>query len=368
MYMTEKFPFSWEDIHAHFPKENVANIRKNLIEEYRSEKYSDIELMERYHMSKRAFYITVEKFKDAVELADFMDESKSPKNPHRTILSEHEEIIKDIIKTDHEELKKKQAKFEADMENSGKNLKPEKLKRLNREMRRSLKGCRKIANDFNTDMSINGEKISISKSKVNDIIRKEKNYQIVKVKQLSGHLFRPSEPSIAFAMDFTEKVIAGGDRAYILNILDKYNNEKFVLDAHKSQDADAVMYSLEKLEKQLQHSGITITVDNGKEFKNNRVADYCSRNNISLNFINPGSPWENGFAERDMRTLKEECLNLIWINDITEIQPILDNFKQEYNFRPNMAFSYMSPYEKKYKYLWDKISPENNLLSWWGAI
>lgn len=80
------------------------------------------------------------------------------------------------------------------------------------------------------------------------------------------------EPSIAFAMDFTEKVIAGGDRVHILN--------------------------------------------------------------IHLFFVNPGSPWENGFVERDMRTLKDECLNLIWINDITEIQPIT----------------------------------ENNLLSWWGAI
>jgi predicted DNA-binding protein YlxM (UPF0122 family) len=87
------------------------------MEEYRSGKYSDSELMGRYHMSKDAFYNSVE------------------------------------------ELKKKQAKFEADMEVSGKNLKPEKLKRLKKEMRRSLKGCRKIACDFNTEMSMNGEEI-----------------------------------------------------------------------------------------------------------------------------------------------------------------------------------------------------------------
>jgi hypothetical protein len=93
------------------------------------------------------------------------------------------------------------------------------------------------------EMSMNGEEIRISKSKVNDIIREEKNYQVVEVKQLSGHLYRPPEPSIAFAMDFTEKVIAGGERAYIFNILDKYNDEKIVLDSYKSQDADAVIYS-----------------------------------------------------------------------------------------------------------------------------
>ncbi len=55
--MTEKFPFSWDDIHTHFPKEKVARLRKELIEEYRSGKLSDKELMERYHMSKQTFYV-----------------------------------------------------------------------------------------------------------------------------------------------------------------------------------------------------------------------------------------------------------------------------------------------------------------------
>jgi predicted DNA-binding protein YlxM (UPF0122 family) len=47
------------------------------MEEYLSDKYSDKELMRRYHMSKQAFYITVEKYKDGLELEDFMDGSKA---------------------------------------------------------------------------------------------------------------------------------------------------------------------------------------------------------------------------------------------------------------------------------------------------
>ena len=228
-------------------------------------------------------------------------------------------------------------------------------------MRHSLKGCRKIANEFNIQMSMKGEEISISKTRVHELMKEMTMYQLVEAKQFGGYLNRPNEPSIAFAMDFTEKVIAGGERIYIIDILDKYNNEKIVLDAHKSQDADAVIYSLEKFDKQPRHNGITITVDNGKEFKNDHVANYCSQNNIFLNFVHPGSPWENGFVERDIRTLKEECLNLIWINDFTEIQPILDNFKQGYNFRPNMAFGYLSPWEKKAEYLFSRINAGENL-------
>ncbi len=314
-------------------------------------------------MSKQTFYDTIERYKDAVELTDFMDESKAPKNPHRTILPEHEEIIKGIIKSDREELRKKQHQFEADMELSGKDINKEKLNRLKEKMRCSLKGCRKVAIEFNMQMSENGENTSISKTRVNEIMRKMTMYLMSEEKQLDSHLKRPPGPFIAFAMDFTEKVIAGGERTYILDILDKYDNEKIILDSHKNQNADAVICSLEKFNTVFGHSGITITVDNGKEFKNGRVLDYCSRHSIYLDFVNKGSPWENGFVERDIRTLHEECLNLVWINEFTEIQPLLDDFKQKSNFRPNMAFGYMSPFEKLAEYLNRKTSLERILSS-----
>lgn len=104
--MSEELPFSWEDIHRYFPREVVARLRKKLMEEYRSGEYTDKELMERYHMSKQTFYETLERYKDAVEFSDFMDESKAPKNPHRKILPEHEERIKELVTSDREELKK----------------------------------------------------------------------------------------------------------------------------------------------------------------------------------------------------------------------------------------------------------------------
>ncbi len=104
--------------------------------------------------------------------------------------------------------------------------------------------------------------------------------------------------------------------------------------------------SLEKFGKAVVHRGVTITVDNGKEFKNQDVLDYCSRHGIVLDFVNKGHPWENAFVERDIRTLHEECLNLVWINTVSEIQPLLDDFKQMSNCRPSMAFGYMSPLKK----------------------
>jgi hypothetical protein len=106
MEMNGELPFSWDDIHRYFPKEEVARLRKELMEEYRSGEHTDKELMERYRMSKQTFYETIERYKDAVELSDFMDESKAPKNPYRKFLPEHEEKVKELVMEDREALKK----------------------------------------------------------------------------------------------------------------------------------------------------------------------------------------------------------------------------------------------------------------------
>ncbi len=149
----EEFPFLWDDIHKYFPKKEIARLRMKLMEEYRSRMYTDKELMERYHMSKQTFYDTLERYKDAIELIEFMDESKKPENPYRKILPEHEEKIKELVKIDREELKQEQKRFENKMEHSGKKIRKEKLEKLKKNMKSSLKGCRKIANEFNRDMS-----------------------------------------------------------------------------------------------------------------------------------------------------------------------------------------------------------------------
>jgi putative transposase len=230
---------------------------------------------------------------------------------------------------------------------SEKEISKEKLERLKKEMEHSLKGCRRIADAFNREMGENCENISIGKTKVYEIMVEMDVYvKEEEKKKLDGHIKRPPEPFLEFAMDFTEKVIVGGERAYILDLIDKYSNTKIILDAHEKQDTDAVIHSLEKFSKIFGHRGATITVDNGKEFKNGNVIDYCSRNAIILDFVNKGCPWENAFVERDIRTLHEECLNLVWINDTSEIQPLLDDFKQSSNRRPNMTFGYMSPLER----------------------
>ncbi|WP_084632603.1 integrase core domain-containing protein [Shewanella waksmanii] len=53
-----------------------------------------------------------------------------------------------------------------------------------------------------------------------------------------------------------------------------------------------------------------IRVDNGPEFTSTALETWAMENNIKLEFIRPGSPYQNGFVERFNRSYREEVLDL----------------------------------------------------------
>lgn len=230
------------------------------------------------------------------------------------------------------------------MKNSGRKLSGKKIKAIMKRMNRSLKGARKIANIFNKRMVARGKEVSIGKSHAYNILKKEELIHKKKKKRRKSNrrTERPEEPFKEFAMDFGEKPLAGGGRLNFLPMMDLHNNAFVLLDAHDSQSGSTVVTSLRKLRKVLKGK-VKITVDNGKEFKNDDVMDYCDENDILLDFIEKGCPWMNPFAERAIRTVKEEYLNLIWVDKNSDKQAILNDIKHSYNRRDNMAFGFQSP-------------------------
>ena len=224
------------------------------------------------------------------------------------------------------------------MKSSGKNIHKKKLKNVMKRMNRSLKGVRRIANEFSKRT---GKKIS--KSYAHKILRKEDLIRRKKRrKRPRRKMKRPEKPFKEFAIDFGEKTIVGGGRMNFLPIMDLFSNAFILLDAHNQQSGKAVISSLSKL-RQLFRGWLKITLDNGKEFKNNDVMEYCKRNEIELNFIEKGCPWMNPFIERAIRTIKEEYLNLMWIDENQDEQVILNEIRGSYNQRGNMSLGYLSP-------------------------
>ncbi|MEA2053999.1 MAG: integrase core domain-containing protein [Candidatus Thermoplasmatota archaeon] len=79
--------------------------------------------------------------------------------------------------------------------------------------------------------------------------------------------------------------------------------------------------------------------------------EYCKRNEIKLNFIEKGCPWMNPFIERAIGMIKEEYLNLMWIDENQDEQVILNEIRRPYNRRDNMSLGYHSPLQFLENYL-----------------
>ena len=67
------------------------------------------------------------------------------------------------------------------------------------------------------------------------------------------------------------------------------------------------------------------------------------RNALSL-YIEPGTPWENGYCESFNGRLWDECLNGEIFYSFREARIVIENWRVEYNtLRPHSALGYRPP-------------------------
>ena len=336
--------YRWEDVHRYFPQQVIEQYRKKIIEEWKSGKYKDREIWERYGMSENAFYDLIKRYSEEESLKD---KSSKPKNPAHKLSQEEKQTIIKKAREEREKIKALQSAFETDMKKDGRSLSMKKLQRLKDSMNRAIPGVRRIGHWFNVCMQDLGKNISMGKSRVHEILASAGIYdREQKIKTKSNHLSRPEKPLVSFSMDFTQKRIGNGDTEYVFGLLDMHNDAFVTLTGHPEKNGDIVAKNLEIL-KQLQphEQKIEIRSDRGKEFYNEAVRKFCNKNNIRLHFIPKGSPWLQAFIERGFRTIKEEFLNLVWIGDWNKFNDVLRDARYEYNHRPNSAFGYRNPLE-----------------------
>jgi len=87
-----------------------------------------------------------------------------------------------------------------------------------------------------------------------------------------------------------------------------------------------------------------IRSDNGSEFIAQKVQLWLKKNRIKTIYIDPGSPWQNGYIESFHSRLRDECLDREVLFNVREAQVVLEDFRQQYNWhRPHSKLSYKSP-------------------------
>jgi putative transposase len=87
-----------------------------------------------------------------------------------------------------------------------------------------------------------------------------------------------------------------------------------------------------------------IRSDNGPEFTAKAVREWLSRVGVKTLYIEPGSPWENGYNESFNGKLRDELLNGEIFYTLKEAQILIERWRQEYNtVRPHSALGYRPP-------------------------
>jgi len=137
--------------------------------------------------------------------------------------------------------------------------------------------------------------------------------------------------------------MSNGRPLRILTIIDEYTRECLSIDVSRQLRSDDV---LERLTKLFTTRGIPqhIRSDNGPEFTAKAVREWLARLGVKTLFIEPGSPWENGYIESFNGKLRDELLEREIFDTLWEAKILIERWRIEYNTRrPHSSLGYRPP-------------------------
>ena len=129
----------------------------------------------------------------------------------------------------------------------------------------------------------------------------------------------------------------------ILNVMDEYTRECLAVRVDRSlthKDVIEVLYEL------FCERGVPVHIrsDNGSEFTAKGVQDWLGRLSVKPLFIEPGSPWENGYIESFNGKMRDELLSGEIFYSLKEAQVLIEMWRQYYNtIRPHSSLDYRPP-------------------------
>jgi len=154
---------------------------------------------------------------------------------------------------------------------------------------------------------------------------------------------RPCWRNHVWSYDFVSERLADGTKIRMLTVIDEYSRECLTIRVAYRLSSDDVLDVLSDL---FLTRGMPdfIRSDNGSEFTAQALQDWLKGLNVKTAYIEPGSPWENGFNERFNGSLRDECLNREHFYTLKEAQHIIEIWRREYNhIRPHSALNYRPP-------------------------
>lgn len=154
---------------------------------------------------------------------------------------------------------------------------------------------------------------------------------------------RPCWRDHVWSYDFVAARTNDGKAFRMLTVIDEFTRECLAIEVARTLRSEDVMECLAEL---FVHRGIPdyIRSDNGPEFTAIAVREWIERVGGKTLFIEPGSPWENGYNESFNGKLRDELLNGEIFYTLQEAQTVIEAWRIEYNTkRPHSALGYRPP-------------------------
>jgi len=154
---------------------------------------------------------------------------------------------------------------------------------------------------------------------------------------------RPEHPNHVWAYDFVADRTHDGRAFRMLTVIDEYTRECLDIVVDRKLRSPDVIETLAQL---FVRRGLPdhIRSDNGPEFCAKAVREWLDRLDVGPLFIEPGSPWENGYNESFNGKLRDELLNREIFYTLEEAGVLIENWRREYNtIRPHSSLGYRPP-------------------------
>jgi putative transposase len=162
-----------------------------------------------------------------------------------------------------------------------------------------------------------------------------------------------------WSADFMSDALWGGPRFRTFNVVDDFNREALAVEVDFSLPAARVVRTLDRIAATRGYP-LKLRLDNGPEFISLALAEWAEQHSVTLEFIKPGKPMQNGFIERFNRSYREAVLDMFVFQSLDEVREQTEKWLREYNEeRPHDSLGDMTPRE----YLLTQ-KPEVSIYEW----
>ncbi len=129
----------------------------------------------------------------------------------------------------------------------------------------------------------------------------------------------------------------------MLTVIDEFTRECLAIEVSRRLRSEDVLHILTNL---IVRNGTPehIRSDNGAEFTAKAVRSWLQRVDVKTLYIEPGSPWENGYNESFNGKIRDELLTGEIFYNLKEAQVLIERWRRHYNtVRPHSALGYKAP-------------------------